>query len=87
MDFLSEFRGSIPDGSTRTWRIYGVPNNLMVLWAVMPIAAQSSSRVSLDRVDVEHDGATNTHWLTISNDGSGNMIFDGVCVVFSGTLS
>lgn len=87
MEFQTQFRGSIPDGTTRTWFTFGWPNTQLVLWGVLPIAAKSSSRLSLDRVDIETDGATNTYYLTISNDGSGNMIFDAVFVLIPGTLA
>lgn len=89
MKFTTHFRASIPDGSTRRYFAWGAPSNEMFVWAVLPIAAIPSARVSLDRVDVQRDQNTNTntYWLTISNAGSGNMIFDGVYVRVPGTLA
>jgi hypothetical protein len=87
MQYQTQFRGAIADGETRTWFTFGWPSNEMILWGVLPIAAQSSARLSLDRVDIEHDGNTNTYHLTISSDGSGYVIFDGVYVTIPGTLA
>jgi hypothetical protein len=86
MEFQTQFRGIIPDGETRTWFTFGWPSSELVLWGVLPIAAMPSARLSLDRVDIENDGATNTYFLTISNNGSGYMIFDAVYVTIPGTL-
>jgi len=87
MEFQTQFRGFIADGETRTWFTFGWPNSELVLWGVLPLAAEPSARLSLDRVDIEHDGATNTYHLTISNDGSGYVIFDAVYVTIPSTLA
>ncbi len=89
MQYQTQFRGAIPDGTTRTWFTWGWPMSEMVVWGVLPITAESTARLSLDRVDIECDYSTgtNTYHLTISNDGSGNMIFDAVYVIIPGTLA